>query len=320
MSTLVLHRPSDGYITQGFGADQKQGDLHAGTDFAYTDGVQIFDKVYAAAAGRVIWAGDSRNLPWPNVLYLNIDFNRNDNIDHSAGNYTVIAHFDEFGNQIALTGYGHQEAIYVRAGDWVEARQHIGKVGDTGFNFGKHLHFDLVLAPFDVDDYPFYGRVDPTPYFVEEGEFTVAEVKQILDAIKASEERIMNQVTGLLLTGYKYGGRDDNPGLILHTLEVIRLVKAIPTAVWWGTTVMRDGQKVPALQELANAVTMQNNGEEALLDIKESVSADAFVPMIAEAFSSEEIAELLSKQSAEEIVNALINRFATLKTDAQPSA
>ena len=318
--TITLHRPSDGPITQGFGADQKQGDLHAGTDFAYTWGGIIFDKVYAAAAGRVIWAGDSRNLPWPNVLYLNIDFNRNDNIDESAGNYTIIAHFDEFGNQIALTGYGHQEAIYVRVGDWVEARQHIGKVGDTGFNFGKHLHFDFVLAPFDVDDYPFYGRIDPTPYFVDEGELTVAEVKQILEAIDASEKRVMAQITGLLLTGYKYGGRDDNPGLILHTLEVIRLIKAVPTAVWWGTTVLRDGQKVPALQELANAVTIGKDGSEVLLDVKDSVSPEAFIPMIAEAFSAEEIADLLSKQNADEIVNALINRFATLKTDVQPSA
>lgn len=318
--TFQMCLPSDGYITQGLGAKQLQGGIHAGTDFAYTDGVKIFDKVYAAAAGRVIWAGDARNLPWPNVLYLNIDFNRNDNIDESAGNYTIIAHFDENGNQIALTGYGHQEAIYVNVGDWVEMHQHIGKVGDTGFNFGKHLHFDFVLFPFDVDDAPYYGRVDPTPYFIEfQGELTVAEVETIVNHLKGMEERIMNQVTGLLLTGYEYGGVK-NPGAILHILETIRLIKAVPTAVWWGTTVKRDGQQVPALQELAYIRTGQLGDSEVILDIAESVSPEAFVPMIAEAFSSEEIAELLGKQDAQAIVNALIERIATLKPDVQPHA
>ncbi|AMM44373.1 endolysin [Arthrobacter phage Mudcat] len=166
---IELFLPSEGPITQGLGVTQKQdGNPHAGTDFAYTANGKIFDKVYAAAEGRVIWAGDSRGMGWPNLLYVNPDFDRTDNVDSSGGNYTIIAHYDSFGNLIAYTGYGHQEAIYVKVGDWVRAGQHIGKVGDTGFNFGKHLHFDLILFPFDVDDAPFYGRVDPTPYFVNQ--------------------------------------------------------------------------------------------------------------------------------------------------------
>ncbi|WBF79050.1 endolysin [Arthrobacter phage Hankly] len=168
-ATIELFLPSEGPITQGLGVTQKQdGNPHAGTDFAYTANGKIFDKVYAAAEGRVIWASDSRGMGWPNLLYVNPDFDRTDSVDSSGGNYTIIAHYDSFGNLIAYTGYGHQEEIYVKVGDWVRAGQHIGKVGATGFNFGKHLHFDLILFPFDVNDAPFYGRVDPTPYFVNQ--------------------------------------------------------------------------------------------------------------------------------------------------------
>jgi hypothetical protein len=128
--------------------------------------------VYAAAEARVIYAGDSRNMGWPNLLYLNIDFDRTDNVDNSAGNYIILAHYDAFGNLLAYTGYGHLEEIYVKAGDWVRGRQHIGKIGQTGFSFGKHLHFDFVPNPYNVSFAPFYGRVDPTPYFIDyvEGE------------------------------------------------------------------------------------------------------------------------------------------------------
>ena len=162
---ITLVRPSRGHVTQVYGNIQPDGNPHAGQDYAYTNGVEIFPEVYAAADGVVLFSGDSRGLSWPNIMYLNIDFDRTDNVDTSAGNYTIIAHYDASGRQVALTGYGHQEDVWVNAGDKVKAGQRIGTVGATGFSAGKHLHFDLVLSPFDVDDAPFYGRVDPNPYF-----------------------------------------------------------------------------------------------------------------------------------------------------------
>lgn len=164
--TLTLVAPCRGHITQWYGARQIDGNPHAGQDYAYTNGREIFPEVYAAADGLVLFAGDSRGLAWPNIMYLNPDFDRTDNVDESAGNYTIITHFDALGNRIALTGYGHQEEVWVKAGDRVRAGQRIGTVGETGFSAGKHLHFDLVLFPFDVDDAPYYGRVDPNPYII----------------------------------------------------------------------------------------------------------------------------------------------------------
>lgn len=163
---ISLVQPSRGHITQFYGARQVDGNPHAGQDYAYSNGREIFPEVYAAADGVVLFAGDSRGLSWPNIMYLNIDFDRADWQDTSAGNYTIIAHHDSRGNRIALTGYGHQENVWVTAGQPVRARQRIGTVGETGFSAGKHLHFDLVLAPFRVDLAPYYGRVDPNPYFV----------------------------------------------------------------------------------------------------------------------------------------------------------
>lgn len=316
MIALRMFLPSDGPMTQGFGVSQIQGGEHAGTDFAYTAGGKIFDKVYAASAGRVIYAGDSRNMGWPNLLYVNIDFDRTDNVDHSGGNYIIIGHYDSFGNLLAYTGYGHLEEIYVTPGQWVNGRDHIAKVGATGFNFGKHLHFDFVINPYSVSQPPFYGRVDPTPYFIshtdtvesEGDEFTMAEVKEIVDAINAARDSVIAHINGMLLGPYKYGGRDDNPGLILHTLEVLRLLKALPTQVWWGTTVLREGQRVPVIQELANGVTEDMLQTEVLEELAETLTPEALAALIPEA-------------NAQAFVNALQERLAqTTVHDEAPSA
>lgn len=161
---ISLVHPSRGHITQFYGARQVDGNPHAGQDYAYSNWREIFPEVYAAADGVVLFAGDSRGLSWPNIMYLNPDFDRSDAQDSSAGNYTILGHYVG-GVMIAMTGYGHQEEVWVRAGQAVAAGQRIGTVGETGFSAGKHLHFDFVLAPFVVNVAPYYGRVNPNGYF-----------------------------------------------------------------------------------------------------------------------------------------------------------
>lgn len=253
-SAITLYRPSDAPISQGLGAEQKQGGIHAGTDFYYLYGGVIYDKVYAAAAGKVIWAGDARGLPWPNILYLNIDFDRTDNLDSSAGNYTIIEHYDSFGNPIALTGYGHQEAIYVNVGDWVIARQHIGKVGATGFNYGKHLHFDFVLYPYDVDDAPYYGRVDPTPYFIDSEEDDMYTDEDRARDIKAASDAAAAMRDAKNAMDYSKAARD---GIIFggdnmkYKAPLQNIVDDLPRriAVW---PITRDGKTNTWIQETAD--------------------------------------------------------------------
>lgn len=160
---LTLQRPHRGPVTQRYGNIQPDGLPHAGQDYGYSDANGTYPQVYAAADGVVLFAGDSRALGWPNEFYINPDFNRNDDVDQSAGNLVVIGH-RENGAVIAVTGYGHLDSWSVRAGQSVRASQQIAITGDTGYSFGKHLHFFLMFKPYNYNT-PTYGCSDPNPYF-----------------------------------------------------------------------------------------------------------------------------------------------------------
>lgn len=155
MTGLVLQLPHHGPRTQLFGNRQPDGQPHAGDDFGFTDGSRTYPDVFAAAAGVVLYAGDSRALGWPNPYYLNPDFDRSDAQDSSAGNVVVIGH----GNH-GVTTYSHLEAFKVAKGAVVAAGQVIAVTGSTGYSFGKHLHFEWIPYPFDFGTAT-YGRVRP---------------------------------------------------------------------------------------------------------------------------------------------------------------
>lgn len=153
---IALTSPHRGPVTQYYGNRQPDGLQHTGNDYGYTDGSRTYPEVYAAADGEVLYAGDSRNLGWPNPWYFNPDFDRNDAVDSSAGNVLVLGHW--FG----VTTYSHLESWEVRAGR-VTAGQHVATTGTTGRSTGKHLHFELLLYPLNFDT-PTYGRTDPNAY------------------------------------------------------------------------------------------------------------------------------------------------------------
>lgn len=88
---------------------------HLGTDIAALYGTPI----YAAAAGTVTTAG------WHDHPY-------------SYGNYVVIDHGNGY-----TTLYGHMSSYVVSQGDKVEQGQLIGYVGETGYAFGCHCHFEM---------------------------------------------------------------------------------------------------------------------------------------------------------------------------------
>jgi murein DD-endopeptidase MepM/ murein hydrolase activator NlpD len=57
-------------------------------------------------------------------------------IDHGEGVYSA---------------YMHQSEILVNEGDYVEAGQLIGRVGNTGRVEGPHLHFEVLVGDVQVD-------------------------------------------------------------------------------------------------------------------------------------------------------------------------
>ena len=111
------------------------GSGHYGADIAAPYGTPI----YAAADGTVTTAG------WHNHPY-------------SYGNYVIIDHGGGW-----KTLYGHMSGLAVAQGDTVTQGQIIGYVGNTGYSFGNHCHFEMYspsgrfsarLAFPDIPQYP----------------------------------------------------------------------------------------------------------------------------------------------------------------------
>jgi murein DD-endopeptidase MepM/ murein hydrolase activator NlpD len=102
---------------------------HTGVDF-YGNGVPV----YASAPGYVVFA--SSLTVRGNVTY----------IDHGWGVYS---------------GYLHQSEIYVEIGDFVEAGQVIGEVGNTGRVTGPHLHWEIWVGGVPVEPLTWIDRSFP---------------------------------------------------------------------------------------------------------------------------------------------------------------
>ena len=106
--------PVNGPVTSGFGYRVGPGitRFHQGLDIGVPNGTPI----RAGGSGTVILAG----------------------YNGGYGNYTCIDH----GGGVS-TCYAHQSAIHVSVGQHVSQGQVIGLVGNTGYSFGAHLHFEV---------------------------------------------------------------------------------------------------------------------------------------------------------------------------------
>ncbi len=102
------------YISSHFGWRNLNGaqDYHAATDIPGATGTPI----YASNGGEVV------RSEWHD----------------SYGNYVLIDHGGGYS-----TLYAHMSARYVSAGQTVSQGDNIGAVGNTGYSFGSHLHFEF---------------------------------------------------------------------------------------------------------------------------------------------------------------------------------
>jgi murein DD-endopeptidase MepM/ murein hydrolase activator NlpD len=87
--------------------------FHAGVDLAAPAGLPV----QSAHSGTVVFAG------WKG----------------GYGNAVIVRYAD--GQYETL--YGHMSALLVKQGQFVQAKQTVGKVGSTGLSSGPHLHFEL---------------------------------------------------------------------------------------------------------------------------------------------------------------------------------
>lgn len=136
--------PARGKVTDMFGTcdlSRPGGDCHKGTDLA--DGT-CGGPVWAASAGTVLSAGEQ---PFRGFAVW---------IDHGK---------DAEGKRI-VTGYFHMESgLLVSAGAVVPAGQQIGKMSDTGFSQGCHLHFQIERDGTPINAEPFMAAAGaPLPH------------------------------------------------------------------------------------------------------------------------------------------------------------
>jgi len=109
-----LRWPLDGespVVASPFGA--RGGRPHEGIDLP----VAVGTPVHAAAAGRVIYAGDGIR---------------------GYGNLVVVRHAGDL-----LTVYAHNSVLLVREGDAVAAGDRVALSGQSGHATGPHLHFEV---------------------------------------------------------------------------------------------------------------------------------------------------------------------------------
>ena len=103
-----------------------QRDPHHGVEMLNSSGTPV----HAAAAGRVVVAGDDSVTAYAN--YTNI-----------YGNLVVIEHDFPSLDAPVYTLYGHLAEVLVQPGQQVHPGDTIGKVGMTGAATGSHLHFEV---------------------------------------------------------------------------------------------------------------------------------------------------------------------------------
>jgi peptidoglycan hydrolase CwlO-like protein len=117
VSSGAWTRPASGAITTEYGWDSLNGEsrYHYGTDIAARGTVPVV----AAADGYVIKSHYSSS--YGNVVY----------ITHSINGKTFT------------TVYAHMSSALVSSGQPIDKGQQIGYMGNTGYSFGQHLHFEL---------------------------------------------------------------------------------------------------------------------------------------------------------------------------------
>ncbi|MBR2329360.1 MAG: M23 family metallopeptidase [Clostridia bacterium] len=109
-------------ITQGFHSN------HLGMDFGWNGAVagSKTQPIVTAEAGTVVDRADG----WGNTYPNNRAYGNFVIISHDSGWYSVYAHLDK-------------GSVAVKVGDKVQKGQQIGRMGDTGYSRGNHLHFEL---------------------------------------------------------------------------------------------------------------------------------------------------------------------------------
>lgn len=161
---ILTHRPTArGIKSQGWGENPTQNNPdptfgnyqpvgHTADDYIADYG----EPVYAAAPGRVVYAGPGEHMPADLATHWGYWAGP---AGWASGNITLIEHTPSFG-----TAYSHASRCTVPAGAWVEGGQQIQEAGSTGRSTGSHVHHEALTLPVSYATL-YYSRVNPSALY-----------------------------------------------------------------------------------------------------------------------------------------------------------
>jgi hypothetical protein len=186
-----------GTVTTEFGNDILNGETryHRGLDIAKAGTVPI----KASAKGKVIYA----------------QYHTGSSPERSYGNMVIIQHTVD--GKVYETKYAHLKSISVRVNNTVNQGDMIGYMGNTGYSFGQHLHFEIrngagqALNPRD-----FLGKtVVSEPIYEVVGRMGDKTAKHIAFADTMEEAtKFMNQYNNTSIIDLRNGREVKNDGVV----------------------------------------------------------------------------------------------------------
>lgn len=167
-------------ITQNFKSSHKAIDMGWSTKNGGPNHV-----IYAPGDGKVSYVKDSVKT--------------NNKNSKTYGNYIKINHGDGLTTLVAHLKYG---SIKVKVGDKVKTGDKLGLMGNTGYSFGTHTHYEVILNGTKLNPllYTYYTDkhvISSTTKKKYKLLFLESEVKEKVDEIKKDEtiENTSNEVT-----------------------------------------------------------------------------------------------------------------------------
>ena len=134
-----------GIVTSPFGfrilSKGGKWEFHGGTDIGAKNGT----KVYAVYAGVI----QAANYPYINQIETPAGSKKNKygqviyRSPSGYGNSVWLVFYSPVDGEQYVAIYAHLQDVFVKGGQNVVKGQVLGTIGDTGFSYGNHLHFEL---------------------------------------------------------------------------------------------------------------------------------------------------------------------------------
>lgn len=148
-------------ITLEYGAQTLNGEPYNHTGIDIVKKTNQLDTIIAIQSGKVITV---------------VNKYKGRNLAGGYGNYIVIQHGNGFTTKYCHLKYN---SIKVSIGDIVKKGQEIGYMGNSGYTFGAHLHFEVLKNGKTTNPKPYIKGLSVIPAYKETNSYTVGNYKTL---------------------------------------------------------------------------------------------------------------------------------------------